>query len=1090
MSHKNRLYVFAVLLTIIGLMFNLGNGMVSAASSDMPNSEALSTLTSTPMPTLTTTPSLQMGVGPEAWLDGTIDLEQFGPREALTIHFNTPMSPGSSPHPILSWPSVDGVHSWDNTYTVLKFTPGSALESRKTYTFFLDPALRSADGKTMKGSVEWTVHVQHGPKVQGVSPQPGSLDQRYRLIEVRFDQTMKSTISEEMVSIEPKVDFKLNWTGDRILQIILQQPLDPDQRYDLTLRGGSNEHALFAADDTYMAEDYRWFYWQQPFEIKAEMLTEKTLTVQFNYALDQHQSGQPFLISPVLDGEWKWFSSHEIRFTATEPVPASTAFMLNLAQPLVDSNGFETATIPATSFTGVQPVRLANSNLVKSEYSDYLVANLDVQDIRIEFSSPVNHVSAEKSFSLTPAVAGKLHWEKASNNSKEILVYTLNELLKPGNLYTVNIDTALMDTQGKQLMLHPYEQSFMTNSWGGYLSPSFGESGSNIQVVDVNGLRRIQFGGEDDETSFVAYRFDLIDFAKLYAEHYHSRGGGHNVRDIPIPAELQPTAIWKNIATRVIGEGTIVETILPTDLAAGLYVVNMRHKNILYDQLFVVLSSNTLVVKNNDDELFVWLTNINGENVPGAEIRVYSSRGEKVREGKTDENGQYRVSVPIGAEPMLVSARVEEHGLSGDVTLAGFRGWNSYFPYGYQDRSYNLPDGQPYLLYVYTERPIYRPGQSVNFKAIIRKDDDVRYSLPVEGTTVKVRMLDARGNTIDNMELYTNRFGTINNTFIISEGAMLGHYQIEVEVDGIATSETFQVEDYRKPDYQIKLTSLQPEQENKFVRGDEMKVKINAAYYFGEPLANAKLDVKFFYNWPLDTKITGSLVTDENGETTLSFPAPYNPDYDNYYYWDASSSFQRVRMEVTANDGSNQTVTGIYAFSVYPASEQLKLETDGYYVQPGQAFTVIARTMDLFSQPIAGRSLTLLTSSWNRKSFEFNSAEQTIQLQTDAQGIANQELKLSAGFHELTLKGEDPQGHKIEVTRWVYVFRNNQDWFVRSRDQFLTVSAEKDSYKPYDTARFAIESAFSGPALLTFERGSVINTKMVELTAPLTIVET
>ncbi|MGE5775093.1 MAG: alpha-2-macroglobulin family protein, partial [Chloroflexota bacterium] len=77
-----------------------------------------------------------------------------------------------------------------------------------------------------------------------------------------------------------------------------------------------------------------------------------------------------------------------------------------------------------------------------------------------------------------------------------------------------------------------------------------------------------------------------------------------------------------------------------------------------------------------------------------------------------------------------------------------------------------------------------------------------------------------------------------------------------------------------------------------------------------------------------------------------------------------------------------------------------------------------------------------------------------------------------------------------KVSRGIYVFNTKDDWFDRSREQFLTISAEKDSYKPYDTARFAIESTFSGPALLTFERGSVINTKMIELTAPLTIVET
>ena len=1096
MSHKNRLHVITVLLTILGLIFNLGIVQASASHSDVSTAGRSTTQTLTTVPTVTTpavtpTPGMQLGVKPEAWLDGTIDLEQFGPRQVLTVHFNTPMHAESSPQPILSWPNVDGVSSWNGTRTTLTFTPGLALDSQKAYTFFLDPDLRSADGMTLKDQPEWIVRVQSGPKVQRVTPQPGTLENRSKIIEIHFDRNMKSSISKSMISIEPHVDFELKWKANNTLQIVLGQPLQFNQRYDLTVKGGNDENSVFAADDSYLAEDYRWFYWQQPFELKAEIPAEKTLTVKFNYALDQDKSDQPFSISPALDGEWKWLSSHEIRFAAKEPIPASTEFMLNLLHPLVDANGFETSTLPAISFTGLQPVRLANSNIVKSDYSDALIANLDVETLRIEFSTPVNHASAENAFSLAPAMPGKFHWEKASNNSKEVLVYTLNELLQPGNVYKLKIDSTLLDTQGTQLMIHPYEQPFMTNTWGGYLSPSFGETGDNIQIVDANGPRGIQFGGSDVDTSFVAYRFDLIDFAKLYADHYHYRQGGNNVRDIPIPSDLKSAATWKNVVTRGTDEGKVVETILPVDLAPGLYVVNMRHKNLLYDQMFVVLTSNTLVIKNTDDELFVWLTDINGKNVPDAEIRVYSSRGEKVREGQTDENGQYRVSIPSGVEPMLVSARVEEHGLSGDVALAGFNGWNSYFPYDYRDRSsWYLPEGQPYLAYLYTERPIYRPGQTVNFKAIFRKDDDVRFSLPVKETPVKVRILDARGNTLESTELLTNSFGTIHSTFTISEGAMLGHYQIEAEIDGFITLQTFQVEDYRKPDYQIKLTSLQPERENKFVRGDEMKVKINAAYYFGEPLANAKLDVKFYYNWPLETKITGSLVTDENGETTISFPAPYNPDYDDYYYGGDVSRYQRVRMEVTANDGSNQTVTGIYTFSVYPAFEQLRLETDEYFVQPGETFKVTARTMNLFDQPVAGRKLTLTTSSWNWKSFAFNTADQTLQLQTDEQGIVTQDLQLRAGYHELTLKSQDSQGREIEVSRWVYVFRSKQDWFNRNRGEFLTVSADQDSYKPYTTARFAIESTFSGPALLTLERGSVINTKMVELTAPLTIVET
>lgn len=1091
MSHKNRPHVFVILLTIIGLLFNLGTVTARASTSNLSTASPDATTTATAVvPSSTLTPVVKAGSEPQAWLDGAIDPEQFGPMQPMIVHFNTPMSPESSPQPVLSWPNVQGVSSWDSTGTTLTFKAELPLDSSKTYTFFLDPALRSSDGKVLKQNFEWMLRVQSGPKIMSVTPQPGSLMERHKTIELHFDRAMKATVSTSMLAITPRLDFDVKWKTDHILQIVLQSPMQFGQRYDLTLRGGNDVDSFLAADGSYLAEDYRWFYWQQPLETNTEILNSTTLVVKFNYALNPQKSGLHLSLTPALQGEWKWSSWKELQFIASDRIPASQEFTLAFEQPLVDTNGFEISTAPAIQFTGTSPVRLSTPNIVKTEYSDALIADLDVHELRLEFSIPVDHASAEKAFSLTPTVLGIFRWEKNFDGSRETLIYTLRELFKRSTTYTLKVDSTLKDMGGNAVMISPYEQTFVTNTWGSYYGLSFGEEGDNVQVVDVNGPRRIQFGGGGDNTYFSAYRFDLIDFAKLYTDYYHHRSGGGNVTDIPLPSGLEPSAIWSNIVTRGTGEGSVTETILPIDLATGLYVVNLRQDNLLYDQMFVVLTSNTLVVKNDGNELHAWLTDINGESIPDAEVRLYSSRGEKVREGKTDENGLYRVSIPDGDEPMLVSARVVKSGVSGDVTLAGMNGWNSYFPYDYNPYEYYLPDGQPYLVYVYTERPIYRPGQDVNFKALIRKDDDVRYSLPDETIPVNVRVLDARGNTIETMQLQTSPFGTINSTFNISEGAMLGEYQLEVEVDGVTTGQIFKVEDYRKPDYQIKVMALQPEKQDKFVRGEEMKVKVNASYYFGEPLANAKLNVNFYHVWPMNYQVKGSLVTDVNGDAVITFPAPYDQDYDSSYYWSNAPYFQQIRMEVVVDDGSNQIVAGSYGFSVYRSSELLQLETDSYYVQPGETYSVTAKVTDLFDQPAPGRVLTLTTSSWDRKTYEFNTVEQKFQVQTDANGIAKQDLKLSAGYHELTLSGLDPQGHEIQVKRWVYVFRDRNDWFDRRSDRFLSISAEKDSYKPYETARFAIESTFSGPAMMTFERGSVINTKMIELTAPLTIVET
>jgi alpha-2-macroglobulin len=1087
MSRQTYVHVFSILLIVLILMSSFGQARASAAPTGLSTLDSEITLTPAKLPTQTPTPTVQIGAEPQAWLDGSIDIDQFGPLQPLIVHFNTPMSAESSPNPVLSWPQAEGVSSWDSTLTVLTFTPSTALDSKKTYTFFLDPSLHSAHGDELKKPPEWILRVQSGPKIKAVSPKPGSLEQRSRIIEVHFDRVMKPVISASVLSIEPRLPFQLKWKNDHILQIVLEQPLKPDQRYDLTLNGGNEEHALFAADGTYLAEDYRWFYWQKPFEANVNIPSSRHVSIKFNYSLDQGKSRIPFSISPSLAGEWEWLSPQELRFTAKEQIPTAQEFTLTLEHALVDANGFEIADIPELIFSGLPPVRLANTDIKGDK--DFMSADPRVESIRIEFSLPVDHASAEAAFSLEPYLPGTFRWEQTSDGSKEILVYSLKQLLQLSTTYTVTVAPTVLDRQGNRIIAQSYQQSFTTDTWS-YLSPSFGEWGDNIQVVDANGPRRVQFGGAEEKTNFVAYPFDLIDFARLYADHYHFRENGGNVRDIPIPPGLEPAATWRNITTREAREGEVTETILPSDLASGLYVLNMRKENVLYDQMFLVLTNNTLVVKENGDDLFAWLTDINGESIPDAEIRLYSTTGEKVRAGKTDENGQYRVSIPKGAEPMLVTARVDAPGLSGDVALAGFDGWESYFPYVYRDPSAALPKGRPYLAHIYTERPIYRPGQVVNFKAIVRKDDDARYTLPEESTPVEVRVLDTRGNALETMELLTNRFGSVHGTTSIAEGAMLGDYKIEMDVDGVITSQTFKVEDYRKPDYQIHLTSLQPEKQDKFVRGEEMQVKVNASYYFGEPLASAKLNVQFFHEWPLETRVRSTVVTDENGETTITFPAPYDPNYNTYYYWDNSSLPQRIRMQVTANDGSNQTVTGVYSFLVYPASEQLSLETGGYYANPNEPFIVTAKAVDLFGQPIAVHKLSLTIYSWNRQTFEFNHPEQIIDLRTDESGTATQEIQLRAGYHQLTLRGKDPKGHEVEVSRGIYVFRSKQDWFQRSREEFLMISAEKDSYKPYETARLAIESTFSGPALLTFERGGVINTKTIELTEPLTLVET
>jgi alpha-2-macroglobulin len=1103
MLHQRRSKVFFAAFMLGSLILN-SVGCNAPVSTPDPFGTTVPTVTGTT--TSTGTRTLPVDSEPQAWLDGTIDTEQFSPNDSLIIHFNMPMDVHSSLAPVLSWPSLEGSSSWDRAHTTLTFWPAAALDNNAVYTFFLDPALRSTSGEALNNPPEWQVLTRSGPEVVRIFPSDGDLDRRYAEISITFDQEMMASLDSELISIEPAIPFQLSWKTPRVLQLKLEKPFGFGQRYKLTLRQG-----ILTAKGSYLEEDYVWFYQQLSPHAQAELESDKEVRITFNYKFSRQKTGLDFSISPALQGTWRWNSDGQVVFRTATRIPAEHLYSVNYPT-LVDVNGFEVAA-PSVQFSGTPPVILladtdpqqAKYNIRKYEYEQeiYYSTDEDLDDIQLEFLVPINRSSAEQAFSVTPAVSGTIHWEKSSEN-RDILVYKLDQFLQRRTHYTIELKPTITDTQGRLVMALPFTERIWVNEYT-ETYPSFGDLGHNIQILDVQGPRRLQYAPGKEQAIFSAYRLELIDFVELYPQDRSRSSSG--ILDVAIPAETKLTASWSNSSRRDLGQERFVnETTLPSDLEPGLYVVNAIVGKILYDQMFVVLSRNKLVVKENGRQVTAWVTDPNGTAVEKAEIRVYNIKGEKVREGVSDENGLYTVSMPDGDIAMLVSARVRERGKQDDITLAGlnfstnandqngwFRNYSSWLSYNnslnYDDPAVDLPKGQPVLAYIYTERPIYKPGQTVNFKAILRQDDDMRYSLPETGTPVTVRVQDARKNNLHTFTLMTSDFGSVNGNFVIPEAAMLGRYTIEVEISGITSAQSFRIEDYRKPDYLVSITSLQPEKQNRYVRGEDVRVQVHVSYYFGEPVAGARLRVEAFYGHSLvPTSASGELITNAQGDAILTVKAPHDSNSVAYRWWD--TGMRRTRLQITADDGSHQSVIGHYYFDVYPTIDQITLDTGGYYAQPGEPINVEVTDLDIFNRPVVGQDLRLVVQPWNSDKREFDTTTEELAITTDANGKASLQLTLNTGYYKLNLTGQDTRGSKIDKSQWMYIFKDKNDWFNRQVENQLVVSSEKDRYKPYEKVRLAIESTFSGPAWLTFERGSVINSKQIQLTAPMTIIET
>lgn len=194
--------------------------------------------------------------------------------------------------------------------------------------------------------------------------------------------------------------------------------------------------------------------------------------------------------------------------------------------------------------------------------------------------------------------------------------------------------------------------------------------------------------------------------------------------------------------------------------------------------------------------------------------------------------------------------------------------------------------------FFYTDRGLYRPGQTVHFKAIIldqqRKGTDHQL---VTGQSTRVYLLDAQGQRLDSLDLKTSEWGSVAGSFSLPEDRMNGRYRIENPWGGVH----FSVEAYQRPGFQIRFDT--PRQG--FALGDTVLVQGEIRAYSGQALAHREGVYRIWRRvyWPYLPGITprgrffpprpqkeeqytqGRFRTDAEGGFSIRFPGlPASPE--------------------------------------------------------------------------------------------------------------------------------------------------------------------------------------------------------------------
>src|SRR5207248_5202160 len=175
------------------------------------------------------------------------------------------------------------------------------------------------------------------------------------------------------------------------------------------------------------------------------------------------------------------------------------------------------------------------------------------------------------------------------------------------------------------------------------------------------------------------------------------------------------------------------------------------------------------------------------------------------------------------------------------AALFSTTGWSrnlGLYDFGGVSPAYSTP---PYRGDIYVDRPIYRPAQTVYFRGVFRQDDDVVYTLPKAGSTVEVRAFTFGSGSHGPTAVYTgtatvSAAGSVNGQFLLPANAPTGSYTLAFSQRGDTlapydygvASTSFDVQEYRKPDFQVGVTASPPG-----VHGDKVAASINQSYYFG-----------------------------------------------------------------------------------------------------------------------------------------------------------------------------------------------------------------------------------------------------------------
>ncbi|MBI4038453.1 hypothetical protein HY384_00690 [Candidatus Daviesbacteria bacterium] len=528
---------------------------------------------------------------------------------------------------------------------------------------------------------------------------------------------------------------------------------------------------------------------------------------------------------------------------------------------------------------------------------------------------------------------------------------------------------------------------------------------------------------------------------------------------------------------------------------------------------FVLRSNIGVLTKEGNNEFIFWGQNFKTKrSISDGVIKIFNLQNSRKELQTVSFGAEGIAKANLNVEADIALVQQNDDWAIIPINL-------KYLNTGYSYQTFQ-PKGKQTRYFIFTDRPLYRPSDTVYFKAILRDDDDARYNIPGGEALVKISP-EYDGKPVLEKSYPISADGTISGQYQLPANAKIGYYTLAVKMPNQAAqtdywdsewssnSISFDVEFFRKPEFSIDVTTPKTE----VIASDKTTFKISGTYFSGQPLLGQKVkytvysadfyeyqylsdqqylsqtlssDYRYGY-WYGNTKVVeGTATLNKNGEVEI--------DMDTKLPF-AKGQNQVFSIEATIDDGSQNPAFSRRNILVY-AGEYGIYRKD--YSWGSKVNTTLSLPITLVSHKnignVSGINLTakLHRTNWiayqeEDKKYPSYRQEQedlaNISAKTDSGGNATFTFTpTKIGSYTITVEGKDGRGNLISKVFYAYVSDDDQPYYSNEGDNQLTISEDKQKYLPADTLRLNIFSQIPDrDVFLSLERGRVDRFQIVHL---------